>query len=69
MQPMKSTRAHYLTKRQGGDGAVREVIEIILKARVPGTAIAKYGPVLAALLTLGSRGLFADSVAEPPSAR
>ena len=25
--------AHYVTRRRGGDGAVREVIELILKAR------------------------------------
>jgi 3-deoxy-D-manno-octulosonate 8-phosphate phosphatase (KDO 8-P phosphatase) len=35
--------AHYTTKRQGGDGAVREVIEMILKARgLWETAVAKY---------------------------
>ena len=35
--------AHYVTRRRGGDGAVREVIELILKARgLWKTAIAKY---------------------------
>ncbi len=54
--------AHYMTKRRGGDGAVREVIEMILKARgIWGTAIAKYLAVLAALLTLASPWLLADS--------
>jgi len=35
--------AHYVTRRRGGDGAVREVIEMILKARgLWKKAIAKY---------------------------
>jgi len=35
--------AHYITKRRGGDGAVREVIEMILKARgLWDSAVAKY---------------------------
>lgn len=35
--------AHYTTKRRGGDGAVREVIEMILKARgLWEPAVAKY---------------------------
>jgi 3-deoxy-D-manno-octulosonate 8-phosphate phosphatase (KDO 8-P phosphatase) len=35
--------AHYTTKRRGGDGAVREVIEMILKVRsLWDTAVAKY---------------------------
>ncbi len=35
--------AHYTTKRRGGDGAVREVIEMILKARgLWENAVAKY---------------------------
>jgi len=58
--------AHYLTRRQGGDGAVREVIEMILKAQGSWErAIAKYMALLAALLTLASPRLFADSGAEP----
>jgi len=61
--------AHYVTRRQGGDGAVREVIEMILKARGSWErAIAKYMALLAALLTLASPRLFADSGAEPPPA-
>jgi 3-deoxy-D-manno-octulosonate 8-phosphate phosphatase (KDO 8-P phosphatase) len=43
--------AHYVTRRRGGDGAVREVIEMILKAQ--GTwskVIAKYMTLLAAAL-------------------
>ena len=54
--------AHYQTRRQGGDGAVREVIEMILKAQGSWErAIAKYVAVIAALLTLASPRLFADS--------
>ena len=35
--------AHYVTRRRGGDGAVREVIEMILKARgLWNQATAKY---------------------------
>jgi 3-deoxy-D-manno-octulosonate 8-phosphate phosphatase (KDO 8-P phosphatase) len=35
--------AHYTTRRAGGDGAVREVIEMILKARgLWESSIAKY---------------------------
>ena len=35
--------AHYVTRRRGGDGAVREVIEMILKAQgLWGRATAKY---------------------------
>jgi 3-deoxy-D-manno-octulosonate 8-phosphate phosphatase (KDO 8-P phosphatase) len=59
--------AHYQTRRRGGDGAVREVIEMILKAQGSWTrAIAKYVAVLATLLTLGSPRLFADGGAEQP---
>jgi len=59
--------AHYVTRRRGGDGAVREVIELILKAR--GTwdkAIAKYMAVLLAALTLASLHLRADTPAPRP---
>jgi hypothetical protein len=57
--------AHYLTQRRGGDGAVREVIEMILKTQGSWTrAIAKYLTLFAALLTLASPWLFADSVSE-----
>ena len=54
--------AHYQTRRRGGDGAVREVIEMILKAKGSWEAmIAKYLALLAALLTLASPWLFAQS--------
>jgi 3-deoxy-D-manno-octulosonate 8-phosphate phosphatase (KDO 8-P phosphatase) len=54
--------AHYMTQRCGGDGAVREVIEMILKTQGSWkAAIAKYLVVLAALLTLASPWLLADS--------
>jgi len=44
--------AHYVTRRRGGDGAVREVIEMIMKARGSWkTTIAKY-------LTLAVAGIF-----------
>jgi 3-deoxy-D-manno-octulosonate 8-phosphate phosphatase (KDO 8-P phosphatase) len=43
--------AHYVTRRQGGDGAVREVIEMILKAQKSwDRVIAKYLVVLACAL-------------------
>lgn len=45
--------AHYVTRREGGDGAVREVIEMILKSRgLWKQAIAKYTVLLVAALTL-----------------
>lgn len=59
--------AHYVTRRRGGDGAVREVIEMILKAR--GTwdkAIAKYVTVFFAALTLASPRLLADGPTSQP---
>lgn len=60
--------AHYQTRRQGGDGAVREVIEMILKAQGSWErAIAKYVAVLAVVLTLASTRMFADSGAERSS--
>jgi len=41
--PEVKAAAHYITRRMGGDGAVREVIEMILKARGDwNRAIAKY---------------------------
>ena len=59
--------AHYLTRRRGGDGAVREVIEMILKTQGSWKrAIAKYLALLAVLLTLASPWLLADSVPERP---
>ena len=58
--------AHYLTRHQGGDGAVREVIEMILKAQGSWErVIAKYLVLLAAALTLVVPGLFADDGAAP----
>jgi 3-deoxy-D-manno-octulosonate 8-phosphate phosphatase (KDO 8-P phosphatase) len=43
--------AHYVTRRRGGDGAVREVIEMILKARQLWRKVtAKYMVLLAAAL-------------------
>jgi 3-deoxy-D-manno-octulosonate 8-phosphate phosphatase (KDO 8-P phosphatase) len=47
--------AHYVTRRRGGDGAVREVIEMILKARGLWQKVtARYMVMLtAALLTAG----------------
>jgi 3-deoxy-D-manno-octulosonate 8-phosphate phosphatase (KDO 8-P phosphatase) len=58
--------AHYITRHRGGDGAVREVIEMILKAR--GTwnnAIAKYLTLAVAAFLLASPRLFADGDAKP----
>ena len=46
--------AHYVTHRPGGDGAVREVIEMILKARGDWKkAIAKYLVLLPLLMMVG----------------
>jgi 3-deoxy-D-manno-octulosonate 8-phosphate phosphatase (KDO 8-P phosphatase) len=57
--------AHYVTKRRGGDGAAREVIEMILKARGSWKqAIAKYLTVLVAAFLLASPRLFADGDAK-----
>jgi 3-deoxy-D-manno-octulosonate 8-phosphate phosphatase (KDO 8-P phosphatase) len=45
--------AHYITRRRGGDGAAREVIEMILKARGSWKkAIAKYLALVLVLATL-----------------
>jgi 3-deoxy-D-manno-octulosonate 8-phosphate phosphatase (KDO 8-P phosphatase) len=45
--------AHYVTRRRGGDGAVREVVELLLKARGDWKKmVAKY-LVLATLLLIG----------------
>ena len=58
--------AHYVTRRRGGDGAAREVIEMILKARGSWkTAIAKYLTVAVAALLVAAPCLFADSNAPP----
>jgi 3-deoxy-D-manno-octulosonate 8-phosphate phosphatase (KDO 8-P phosphatase) len=57
--------AHYVTRRPGGDGAVREVIETILKARgLWKKTIAKYLAVIAIGFFLISPRLFADSAKE-----
>ena len=59
--------AHYQTRQRGGDGAVREVIEMILKAQGSWEqAIAKYLVLLAMALTLVSPRLFADNASERP---
>ena len=56
--------AHYVTKRTGGDGAVREVIEMILKATDRWEkAVAKY-----LVLMLASLCLTGAVRAEPPAA-
>jgi 3-deoxy-D-manno-octulosonate 8-phosphate phosphatase (KDO 8-P phosphatase) len=58
--------AHYITRHRGGDGAVREVIEMVLKAR--GTwkkAIAKYLTLVVAAFLFASPHLFADGDAKP----
>jgi 3-deoxy-D-manno-octulosonate 8-phosphate phosphatase (KDO 8-P phosphatase) len=53
--------AHYVTKRRGGDGAVREVIEMILKARgLWKKTIAKYMTLIVAGFLLVSPHLLAD---------
>jgi len=58
--------AHYVTRRSGGDGAVREVIEMILKARGDwNRVIAKYLVLLAAGLMLFVGRLHADTA--PPA--
>jgi 3-deoxy-D-manno-octulosonate 8-phosphate phosphatase (KDO 8-P phosphatase) len=54
--------AHYVTRRKGGDGAVREVIEMILKARgLWKSVIARYATLVAAVVLLTSPRLFADN--------
>ncbi|MGO9243336.1 MAG: HAD hydrolase family protein [Verrucomicrobiia bacterium] len=58
--------AHYVTRHRGGDGAVREVIEMILKARGTWTkAIAKYLTLVVAAFLFASPRLFADGDARP----
>jgi 3-deoxy-D-manno-octulosonate 8-phosphate phosphatase (KDO 8-P phosphatase) len=62
--------AHYITKRRGGDGAAREVIEMILKAQDSWEkAIAKYLTLFLTALTLASPCLLADDTpqAKPTS--
>ena len=57
--------AHYVTRRSGGDGAVREVIEMILKAQGSwDKVIAKYLALFLAALMLASPRLLADG---PPT--
>ena len=61
MPEVKAT-AHYVTRRAGGDGAVREVIEMILKARGDwNRVIAKYLLLLAAGLMVSGGRLQADT--------
>jgi len=53
--------AHYVTRRAGGNGAVREVIEMILKAQGSWPrVIAKYMALLAAALVLAAPAVRAD---------
>jgi 3-deoxy-D-manno-octulosonate 8-phosphate phosphatase (KDO 8-P phosphatase) len=53
--------AHYVTRRAGGDGAVREVIEVILKAQGSWRrVIAKYLAAVALVCVAGSTALAAD---------
>jgi 3-deoxy-D-manno-octulosonate 8-phosphate phosphatase (KDO 8-P phosphatase) len=62
--------AHYITQRRGGDGAAREIIEMILKARGSWKkAIAKYLALVLTALTLASPCLLADDTpqAKPAS--
>ncbi|MGD1020560.1 MAG: HAD hydrolase family protein [Verrucomicrobiia bacterium] len=57
--------AHYVTRHRGGDGAVREVIEMILKARGSWKkAIAKYVTLAVAAFLVASPHLFADGDAK-----
>jgi 3-deoxy-D-manno-octulosonate 8-phosphate phosphatase (KDO 8-P phosphatase) len=57
--------AHYITKRRGGDGAAREVIEMILKAQGSWEkAIAKYLALFLTALTLASPCLLADDTSQ-----
>jgi 3-deoxy-D-manno-octulosonate 8-phosphate phosphatase (KDO 8-P phosphatase) len=59
--------AHYVTRRSGGDGAVREVIEMILKARgLWKKAVAKYMTLIAAGFLLMSPRLLADGGSQAP---
>ncbi len=58
--------AHYVTRHRGGDGAVREVIEMILKARGSWKkAIAKYLTLVVTAFLFASPRLFADGNAKP----
>jgi 3-deoxy-D-manno-octulosonate 8-phosphate phosphatase (KDO 8-P phosphatase) len=59
--------AHYVTRRRGGDGAVREVIEMVLKAQGSWEkAIAKYLALFVAALAVAGPLLFADSSSPRP---
>lgn len=54
--------AHYVTRRAGGDGAVREVIEMILKAQGSWrNVIAKYMTLIMAALIVAAATARADS--------
>jgi 3-deoxy-D-manno-octulosonate 8-phosphate phosphatase (KDO 8-P phosphatase) len=66
--PEVKAAAHYVTRRAGGDGAVREVIEMILKARGDwNRLIAKYLLLLiVGLIAFGGR-LYADAAPPAPS--
>jgi 3-deoxy-D-manno-octulosonate 8-phosphate phosphatase (KDO 8-P phosphatase) len=58
--------AHYVTRRRGGDGAVRELLEMVLKARgLWRRTIAKYLALGAAAWMLGAGWV----AAQPPAGR
>jgi len=51
---------HHVTKRRGGDGAIREVVEMLLKARgLWREATAKYFAVVVAVLSLAAGSVLA----------
>lgn len=59
--------AHYVTRRRGGDGAVREVIEMILKAQGSWQkVVAKYMTLLVAALLLAGGRVFAGDATNAP---
>ena len=60
--------AHYVTRRPGGDGAVREVIEMILKSQGSWEkTIAKYLVLVVAVLTLLPSAGLANSESNSPA--
>jgi len=59
--------AHYVTRRRGGDGAAREVIEMILKTQGSWKkVVAKYMVLFFTAWTFSSPHLLADSGTPPP---
>lgn len=63
-KPPAAARAHYITKARGGEGAVREVVDLILKSKGKSLVLKAAGLLMAALM-LG--GCLRGNVDPPPA--